>query len=189
MMGIVYFLYFSQLIFGTFLCGFILIALFPAIVLILVITRKKKIERELLFSDGLAVFIIVYVLFTALSFNKWVLICDEFTHWGMMVKEMLRLDKFYCVPESRLAFHKDYPPFLSVFEYFWVKICGYYSEMGANVALGVFQLSLISAPFLEKKNDFNKKGWVRALIKSFAFLLQKYHCKYFAIFLILLLHL
>lgn len=171
MMGIVYVLYFSQIFFNTFLHGFIVIGLFPVIILALVVCRRIVPEYELILTDGLTAFIIIYIFFNILNFNKWVLICDEFTHWGPMVKEMVRLDRFYCVPESILRIHKEYPPFLSLFEFFWVKICGNYSEMGATTALNVFEFLIITASILEKNSAFKRDDWIRVLLKFLAFLL------------------
>ena len=42
-----------------------------------------------------------------MSFMHW----DEFMHWGPMVKEMIKHDTFYSIPEATLMIHKDYPPF------------------------------------------------------------------------------
>lgn len=43
-------------------------------------------------------------------FSNW----DELSHWGKMVKEMLRTDLFYSENISDLLVHKDYPPFLYI---------------------------------------------------------------------------
>ncbi|MCR5774422.1 MAG: hypothetical protein K6G42_05000 [Lachnospiraceae bacterium] len=171
MMGIVYILYFSQFFFNTFKYGLFLIFLFPVVVLVPVLLRRIKPDKELIITDGLIVFVLIYVFFTVLNFNKWILICDEYTHWGMMVKEMLRLDRFYCVPGSRLGPHREYPPFMALFELFWVKICGNYSEMGTTTALDVFQVSIVAAPLLDRKCDLRGNAWLRSFFKVFAVLL------------------
>ena len=60
---------------------------------------------------GLVIYLIIFVginyLYRNMSFTHW----DEFMHWGPMVKEMIKYDTFYSVPEAFLMMHKDYPPF------------------------------------------------------------------------------
>ena len=75
------------------------------------------------FSNGFYAFILVYIVFLFLdagrSFSKW----DDLMHWGKMVKEMFRIDRFYS-ESNLLQIHKDYPPFMQLFEYVWCRFGG-----------------------------------------------------------------
>jgi hypothetical protein len=86
-------------------------------------------------------------------------------HWGSMVKEMLRLDKFYTEEASTLIYHKDYPPFISLFEMSWCSFAGKYSEMNVTVALHMLIASFAITPVIELL-DFNKKNIIKAILIS-----------------------
>lgn len=171
MMSVVYLLYFSQILFSTFYYAFAIIVLFCVGTAGYLALKRVNVPRELIATTGLTEFIMIYGFFSVLNFNKWVLISDEFCHWGLMVKEMVRLDRFYCVPWSHMIFHAEYPPFLSLFEYFWVMLCGRYSEMGIQVALNVFLVSILAVPFHEKQMNISKRDVIRSVFKIFAIIL------------------
>ncbi|WP_139355472.1 hypothetical protein [Oribacterium sp. C9] len=67
-----------------------------------------------------------------------------------MIKESLRLDRFYCVNESRLIIHKDYPPFLCMLELMWAKFAGIYREDVVTIALHLFCGSVLVLPIAEQ---------------------------------------
>ena len=156
-------LFFSQLFFGTFNVGFVLGILFSVSSTILLIWKRKEIViyKGLIFSSGFFVFLIIYLIVFIYDFSRGFSTWDEFSHWGMMVKEMARLDKFYSVDASNLMVHKDYPPIIQLFELFWVKLCGGYNEVWLERSLHTFELSLI-IPFIVDR--VAKKKFV---VKSF----------------------
>ncbi|MDO4499701.1 MAG: hypothetical protein Q4B60_00335 [Erysipelotrichaceae bacterium] len=126
---------------------------------------KKKIDKEFLkrfITVGSMVFlvlmVIIYFVQITRGFNFW----DEFGHWGPMVKESLRLNKFYSVPESTLQRHKDYPPFFTMLELLWCYFNDSYSEGIIFVATTTFSVSLFMPLF--KKYGFNKKGIINSII-------------------------
>lgn len=139
-------LYFTQFIFKTFSVGYIIILVFAAAFFLLLVINRKNTDllRENMFSNGFWCFIALAVMFCILdcnrSFSEW----DELSHWGMMTKEMLRLDTWYSEPASRLLVHKEYPPFVSLFEMMWCKLAGGYSEPRVYTALHIFVLSMIT---------------------------------------------
>ncbi|MDO4741759.1 MAG: hypothetical protein Q4A79_00050 [Candidatus Saccharibacteria bacterium] len=160
MMGSAFLLFFSQLVFGTFNVGFIIGILCSVASIGLGIWRRKEWDeyRKLLFSSGFVVFLTVYVLVFVYDFARGFSVWDEFSHWGMMLKEMLRLDKFYYIDASNLLVHKDYPPIMQLFELFWMKLCGGYSERFALRALHTFEFSLF-IPFIADKIAKKKNVW------------------------------
>ncbi|MBR3386025.1 hypothetical protein IKG68_00415 [Candidatus Saccharibacteria bacterium] len=158
MMLSAFLLFFSQLLFGTFLVGFVAGIVFAFAAFIIVWVRRKEwntLKRQYL-TTGLIVFLVIYIVIFIYDFNRGYTVWDEFSHWGVMLKEMFRLDKFYSVDASNLMVHKDYPPIMQLFELFWMKLCGGYNEALALRALHTFELSLV-VPFIvekvaEKKN-------------------------------------
>lgn len=95
---------------------------------------------------------IVYFFDYKRVFSHW----DEYSHWGEMVKEMLRIDKLYSAPASVLQAHKDYPPAISLFELLWCKFSGKYSEALLIKSLHIFEFSFFIPAISEKFNFKNK---------------------------------
>lgn len=160
-MGCAFSLFFSQIIFKSFNILFyasIIYALF-SIVYVIVIRKDKnklKVIKENYFTSGFYAFIIITSFVTIFDFNRLYSHWDEYSHWGEMLKEMVRIDKFYSVPQSVLQAHKDYPPLLQLFELFIIKLCMGYKETYAIVALHLLELSLFVPVICEKIN--NKKN-------------------------------
>ena len=151
MISATFILYFSQLLLGTFYAGYaILIVVSCLSIPLYVMKNDRKQNAELIFSIGLISFISIYVLYIILDYKRRFTTFDEWYHWGMMVKESLRLDKFYSVAESNLHIHKDYPPFISILEVIFCKFSGGYSESKASMGIHVFTLSLIVPWILDK---------------------------------------
>ncbi len=123
-----------------FICTVIMAAL--AIPLYVYVVRKKEYSLEEfyltdLFWSFLILYSILFVMNLGKSFYKW----DEYSHWGMMAKEMVRLDMYYYVEDSVLVHHREYPPFTTVLQYIWCKLCGGYEERHLYNAKLVFSLS------------------------------------------------
>lgn len=118
--------------------------------------------KETFLTDMLWVFIVLYTIVFALnlgkSFYKW----DEFSHWGMMAKEMFRLDKYYYVEESVLVHHREYPPFATIMQYIWCKLCGEYKERhlyNAKIMLSLVTFFPVYSWFLEISQKEKKLIW------------------------------
>lgn len=139
--------FFSQVLLKTFLIGFFINLLF-AIVFIILILRDKIKGKDLTFfkgnyfTKGLYLFFILYLFVYIFDFNRCFTVWDEYSHWGVMVKEMFRLDHFYSIPESTLMVHKDYPPIISIFELFFCHLSGGYKEPYLIRGLHLLSLSL-----------------------------------------------
>lgn len=140
--------YLSQMILGSFVYSYVLIGVLTVLgITVLILGRKDKGLIERINSMGLGGFLVICLFFLLFDFQRNFSTWDEFSHWGKMVKEMLRLDSFYAVPEASLLIHKDYPPFVTLFELFWCKFSGGYSEAGLTLAIHVFEFSII-VPYL-----------------------------------------
>ncbi|MCR4788631.1 MAG: hypothetical protein K5888_08590, partial [Lachnospiraceae bacterium] len=115
----------------------------------------------------------IYLVYSVLDFKRhFTYEIDEFMHWGKMVRIMDHLDRFYCVPESNLLAHKDYPPLISVIELLFGKASGGVSE--GSVSFGIHLLSglLICASFClfagEKESRGGKIRILSGLLKGTA---------------------
>ena len=166
-------MFFSQLIFKTFNIGFYINIIISIIGIPLLIgkliyykLRKDNKSIELLkdvFSAGFWSFIIIFAILAIINYGRHLSTWDEMSHWGEMVKEMFRLDKFYTVNTSTLMFHKDYPPFISLFELLCCKIYGNFSESIITIAIQFFSLSLIT-PALFDNEKFKNKFIINGLL-------------------------
>ena len=133
--------------------GYVIVFLLPLLIPIWIIYRKKTKQdiyiKEYLLTPAFAIFLLLYSIIYIINFNRGFMVWDEFSHWGPMVKETLRLNQFYSIPESTLYVHKDYPPIITLFETLWCKLCGGYSEKYIYRSLQVLEFSLLF-PFLRR---------------------------------------
>ena len=140
-----------EMVMITYLFGFLdmriglgvsIILAFLSIPFYLYSNKKQEYSlKELFFTDlffsFLFLFAIIFMWNIGKKFCRW----DEFSHWGMMAKEMFRLDKYYYLDESVLEYHKEYPPFTTILQYIWCKLCGEYKERHLYSAKIIFSLS------------------------------------------------
>ena len=111
-------LYLSGIIFKSFYIGFYLLVLLSfigLITLILNIKNKEFINRYL--TNGFYLFIIILIVLAIYNYKRCFNIYDEFSHWGPFIKSMYQNNNFYCFDDVYI-FHKEYPPFFSLFEWF-----------------------------------------------------------------------
>lgn len=156
---IVYIWGFFDLRLGMAFCAFIVLVCLPY----LFFHRKDYSIKETFFTNLFWIFLLIYFAVFSLNIGKHFLRWDEFSHWGMMIKEMLRLDQYYFVDESVLVYHKEYPPLTTIFQYIWCRLCNEYKERhlyNAKVILSLSFLFPIYAEFIDKywtsKNIFSK---------------------------------
>ena len=158
-------LYLSQLLFKTFNIGYIILLVYALVSIVLyVISKNKKQVRNDIFTGGYLSFGIFYLLSFIICFHKNFNQYDELMHWGVMVKEMLRNDKFYTDVSSTLMYHKDYPPFASLFEMLWCKVGFGYSEANVTIALHTFIFSLSIHHLFDNDNKIKLKSVLRNFV-------------------------
>lgn len=156
----VFLIYFTG-IFGNTKIGFYLSIILCFIWIIPILKNIKNVDclksiAKKYFTMGFFIYVILFVVISIYlryaTFFQW----DDFTHWGPMVKEMFRLDKLYCVEESLLPVHKDYPPFVSILELLWCYLSFGFEERFIYRAIGIFSVSLI-IPFLNIDKDESRR--------------------------------
>lgn len=168
-------LFLSQILFKTFYIGILFNILFPIFILIYYyISSKDQIKKfkDNYFSSGLIIFLVIYIILFIFDYNKKIYQWDDYMHWGVMLKEMLRLDRLYSVPSSTLLMHKDYPPIVSIFELLFIKVSGGSIEANAIRALHLLELSLFIPVISEIK--FKKNNIIKNIIISISLALIVY---------------
>ncbi|MCI8346521.1 MAG: hypothetical protein HFJ12_01055 [Bacilli bacterium] len=162
--------FFSQVIFKTFKIGFYLNILFAALFLVwLLISKIKRKDlsefKKRFLSKGFYFFLVIYIGVFLFDLNRDFSMWDEFSHWGEMVKEMLRLDHFYSVSSSTLMAHKDYPPIVSLFELFFCNLSGGYQEAYLIRSIHLLSFSLFIPAICDCDVKFLKiKTFFKALL-------------------------
>lgn len=140
---------------GDLRLGLWLSALIIPIALAQMFVRKKDWQTQItaFFSFSFFLMLLLYTLLffwhRYQAFSAW----DEFMHWGVMIKESLRLNQFYAVGESLLKVHKDYPPFPSLIGVFWNLLSRSYQESHCFHGASVFISALFIAEIEEKKKS------------------------------------
>ena len=113
----------------------------------------KKLARDL-WDSGLFVFFVLYLFCFFSNYGKQFIWWDEFAHWGMFLKESLRLDKLYA--ESPFPFwHKDYVPAATLFEVIWCRLSGRFLEADAYRAIQMVMFAMMLPMF----NSFAPQAW------------------------------
>lgn len=163
-------LLFQRLSFGVYGGLFFLIVSFVIIVCKQRKDHKKKSLRSMMtqeWTKGLFLFCIIYLFVFLTNDGKRFLYYDEFTHWGLFLKESMRLDALYCMSPFSFA-HKDYVPATTLFEVIWCRLCAGFSETDAYRAIQMLMFSMLMPmlrPFLANR-DLPEDNGTRALIKN-----------------------
>lgn len=132
-------LYISGL-FETFILGFWIIVIKNIIYMIYNVhqTIKKKENIKKVISVGNLIFTFLFVFFIWISDGRMISIWDEFTHWGLVVKNMFYLDNLAIGGNSSVV-ATSYLSGTSIFQYFLMKIYGSFNEglmyFGQNILM------------------------------------------------------
>lgn len=144
--------------------------LFLCVIAILYLLKKSIHNRneliKLCLTPGLLAYFILFGWIWWINryrlFSSW----DEFSHWGLVVKNMAFFDAFGNCPGSTVTF-RGYPPATALWQYFVVKIHGIFYEGYIYQATGW----LITALFLPIVSSLNWQHWKYAIGKIICFLL------------------
>lgn len=124
--------------------------------LVYVFWKKKSFEN--IFSPGMVFFLIGAAYFAFFMRGMRSEFYDDFTHWGLVVKEMLMWDHLPNFTSTSAIAHQAYPPGTAVVLYFVSKILGD-TESVRLYAQALVTLSCISplASFMTKRKYM---GWL-----------------------------
>ncbi len=114
------------------------------IVFVIMFTKKKYQYKELL-APGVIFFILLSTVLVFWLKGLLLIHYDNFSHWGLIVKEMFRVDG---LPDGMTTItFRNYPPGSAVLVYFINKIIGY-TESHALMAQGVLIAANVSVLFV-----------------------------------------
>ncbi|WP_374055052.1 hypothetical protein [Rossellomorea sp. FM04394] len=139
----------------------------------LILFILKKIPFQPLLHPSL-VFFSISVLFVMLYMRGTLFLnYDDFSHWGLVVKEIVRLDG---LPDaSTLVTFQNYPPGSAVFIYYFLKLLGFYESL-ALMAQGFLTMAGFTALFTWSSW---KKPWTVILPWVISFTLLLVNAKIF----------
>lgn len=128
----------------------VLVVLALAVPSVAILVNALRVDRAALrslvsgpaFLGYLAFVVFIYVWNVDRLFSHW----DEFTHWGLVVKNMAIHDDFGNLPEAT-TFFRSYPPAASLFVYFFAKAGGGFDESLAYMAFGLLLFSILLGVF------------------------------------------
>lgn len=146
--GIICVLYLAALA-GVLLPGVILILVLavPSVFVLALGLRNDKDDTIELIRSPAFLSYLAFVLFIfswnhGRSFGHW----DEFTHWGIVVKNMVIYDAFGNIPEATTLF-RSYPPGASLYVYFFERVGGGFSESLAYMGHGILLFGVLIGIF------------------------------------------
>lgn len=132
-----------------------IISLFYNFIFIIKSVKNKTIIEKMsrIITPGLLIYISLFLVLIILNNQRIFEEFDEFNHWGLIVKNMYLNDAFGTIENSIVTFN-EYPPFTAIFQYFFLKISGIYSEDLIIIAQGMLYISMII--FICEHIDFDK---------------------------------
>lgn len=110
-----------------------------------VLSVRKKASFGFLRCGGILFFAAAVILLSVRLWNVTYTHYDNFSHWGTVVREMLRSDTF-SHPDMVIVF-RNYPPLTACFLYWFCRFAGY-SEGITLIAQGIMTVSALCALFV-----------------------------------------
>jgi hypothetical protein len=159
---------FTSIVFSSFTAGIAAGIAVALLVLTVSVVREKTLRpivdfyKPSLGNLEVVFFLLLYFAISICNAGNFFHHSDEYAHWGIFVKEILRLDRLFYVSNANMA-HKDYLPALSLFEALWCKLCFGFSEAGTYRGIQIFEASLVM-PLLSLGLD--RKSGLREVIKT-----------------------
>lgn len=136
------------------------------------IEEKRALIKRIV-TPGLFVYISFWILAIYLNKDRKFIAWDEFSHWGLIVKNMFEFDSYGTNPETIVMF-RGYPPFTAIFEYFIVKVKNIYNEGSIIIAMNVLYISMV----LPVLRNIDWKNGIKKLIFFVPFIFILPLCMY-----------
>lgn len=142
MFGIVAFLYVAGLS-GHLLAGMVLVYVLAGLSLAasIYLYNKKKIPAGDLYSPAMIVYALLCVLIVFNCKGAWFARWDEYSHWGLAVKDMFFYDSFAKHMNTTVTMPR-YVPFATLIEYFFVFANGMFTQEMVYIA---YQIAMLNA--------------------------------------------
>lgn len=132
------------LIYGNYICVFLLPLAIVYFIRRTIIDRKLFMQElhEYVFNNGLIVFLILFFWLQIFHMDRVFTSWDEFSHWGIVVKNMCLFDRFGTYEYANVSF-KGYPPGTAIFEYFVAWLQGAFAEQYVYQAFTLLTVLLL----------------------------------------------
>lgn len=168
-------------LFEKLLAGMVLVYVFAGLALLasIYLYNKKKISAGNLYSPALAVYGIFCVLIVLNCKSAWFARWDEYSHWGLAVKDMFYFDSFAKHVNTTVMIPR-YVPFATLIEYFFVFAEGVFSEELVYIA---YQSAMLNALIMicgvgRKKRSYLVPAIAIMLFLPIIFFGDVYNCIY-----------
>lgn len=154
------------------LIGYYLILAISAAILILCgikFIKEKDIRKQALanfFTPGLLIFASLALIIYFVTKNNFVMLFDELRMWALYPKSVFITNKLMI--GSNLFFSTDYYPGMPLFQYFFAKNAGYFSESHLYLSYALVVLSLL-IPITKKIKWKNFWAIIPMIILLFTF--------------------
>lgn len=140
--------------------------------------KKEFLMRYL--TPGLLFFVLFFGFIWWAHRGRLLTQWDEFSHWGLTVKNMFALDVLGNQAVATTTF-KSYPPAIALFQYFLQKLSGVFIEGNLYRAINVFNIALL-IPILKCSTWKQPKTFLMlaftVLVVPLAFYYEFYHTIY-----------
>lgn len=139
---------------GVYLIIIVSIVLYLLSLYEIIFHDKRRTWIKNTFTPAFFIWVCMFLFLFAFHKNRVLLNWDEFSHWGDIVKSMYTINDFSTSTSSLSAF-KEYPPGISLFQYFFQVINGEFKESLLFVAYQIIPISLLLS--------FAKKSWKKPI--------------------------
>lgn len=152
---------FDQLEIGVIIVG-ILTVVQLIIMLVMALKHQSEIKEIIknILTPGFVIFSALFMFSVVINHGRILENYDEFTHWGLITKNMFMYNSFGTNPESVVRF-VEYPPFTAIFQYLFLAIQKVYTEDTIIIAHNILYLSI--AISFTKNISWNKKDIVKMI--------------------------
>lgn len=136
--------FFSGYILNNLKIGFyiiLLIFLLSVIYNIYRIIGNKTFLKKYIFTNGFYIFLLAYCIIIVITYNKFCIENDAFSHWTLIVKNMFNLNTFAI--DKNATINSSYPQGISLFQYFVMNLNGKYSESILYTSIDLTMVCLI----------------------------------------------
>ncbi len=141
---------------GVYAFGAFTVLMFLIGIIASIAKRQFKNLMGCIFTIGFFVFIAAVIFSLYMTNGRLLSKFDEFTHWGLTVKNFMIFDGFANIKGST-THGAGYQPAISIFCYFFTALKGTFSESDALCAMNIYTFALL-LPI------FRKVTWKRILI-------------------------
>ncbi len=90
--------------------------------------QARALLLEYVWTPAFIVFLVFTVLLFFLSYDVHVFQWDEYSHWSTTVKDMYFTDRLSIYKDVSTTGFVSYPPAMALWQYFFVKLCGRWTD-------------------------------------------------------------